>query len=131
MLLRKDLGPLKNAAIRKVDREAGAIRCRFITDIPGQDMIYQQKRLEAEALMANPAIALPEIPHIVAEAALNEVTPFDQAVIILTMAEQWKAISAPIERERMAAKTRIAAATTPAEIEVAAIVDWAAVLPAA
>lgn len=126
MLLSKNLAPLRAAALEKIDNGAGEIRKLFITAVPGQEMVYQQKRLEAEQLMANTEIPVSEIPHIAAEAALNGVTPYDQAVIVLTMSQQWTVVSAQIETMRLAAKAAVGRATNPAAIEQAAIVDWAA-----
>ncbi|WP_353640749.1 hypothetical protein [Mesorhizobium sp. WSM2239] len=114
--------------MQRIDASAGEVRKNFITSVPGQEMVYQQKRVEAEALMAQLDIAHSEIPHIVAEAELNGIEPYDQAVIIITMSEQWKDVSAPIEKMRLGAKAAVTAATTPAEIEAAANVDWGPIL---
>ncbi|TPJ51657.1 MULTISPECIES: hypothetical protein [unclassified Mesorhizobium] len=126
MLLSKNLTPLRAAAVEKIDNSAGEVRKLFITSVPGQEMVYQQKRVEAELLMAQLDISPSEIPHITAEAALNGITPYDQAVIVLTMSEQWTAISAQIETMRLAAKAAVAQATNPAAIEQASNVDWSA-----
>ncbi|RUU75711.1 hypothetical protein [Mesorhizobium sp. M7A.F.Ca.MR.362.00.0.0] len=126
MLLSKNLAPLRAAANTKIDDGAGEVRKRFITAVPGQEMVYQQKRLEAEQLMANPDIATAEIPHIAAEAALNNITSYDQAVVVLTMSEQWTTVSAQIETMRLAAKAAVARAANPAAIEQAATIDWSA-----
>lgn len=127
MLLRKNLAPLRAAALAAIDASAGEFRKNFITAVPGQEMVYQQKRVEAEMLMADADTNPATIPHIVAEAALNGIEPFDQAVIVLTMAEQWTALSALIEGKRLGAKAAVAAATTPAQIDQAAAIDWSAI----
>lgn len=120
----KDLAPLKDAARAEIDRQAGDVRSRFITVVPGQDMVYQEKRLEAEQVAANPEISPAAVPHIAAEAALNGVSLLDQAAVVLTMAEQWTMLSALIEARRHAAKAAVDAATTPALIDVATKIDW-------
>ncbi|ESY35780.1 hypothetical protein NKK48_01630 [Mesorhizobium sp. C386A] len=126
MLLSKNLAPLRAAALEKIDNSAGEVRKRFITSAPGQEMVYQQKRVEAELLMAQLDVAPAEIPHIVAEASLNGITPYDQAVVVLTMSQQWMVISAQIEETRLAAKQAVAAAMNPAAIELASTIDWSA-----
>ena len=123
--LNKDLAPLKAAAIALVDQQAGEVRSRYITVAPGQEMVYLEKRQEAERYIANPSIAPDDILHLTREAALNGITVMDQAEIVLTMARQWKQVSGPIEDMRLSAKKAIDAATTPAEIE-AAMPNWKA-----
>lgn len=122
--LSKNLEPLKTEASAHIDREAERIRGRYITRGSGQAMIYDQKRREAEEFMRNPEISDGEIPHLVAEAAKNEISKYDQAVIYLTMRQQWLTISLIIETKRLAAKAAVMAAQTPAEIEAARVVDW-------
>ncbi|RWM27909.1 MAG: hypothetical protein EOR77_30790 [Mesorhizobium sp.] len=123
-----DLTALQALAKEYIDAQAENVRSRFITLGSGQAMVYQQKRLEAEAYMADPEIAPGEIPHLVREAALNDIPLFDQAVIVLTMAEQWKVVSSYIEDFRLAAKKAVALATTPAAIDVAKQIDWSPIM---
>lgn len=127
LLLSKNLAPLRASAMAEIDTAAGEFRKNFITSVPGQEMVYQQKRVEAELLMANLNVSQAEIPHITAEAALNQITPYDQAVIVLAMAEQWATISAQIETKRLAAKAAVAAAVNPAQIGQAVAIDWSAI----
>lgn len=126
--LSKNLDPLKNKACAEIDGEAENIRGRYITLGSGQAMVYDQKRTEAEAYIAayNAGQTLPqgEIPHLAAEADRNGVSLFDQAVIYLTLRQQWLTVSPIIENARLAAKDAVMAATTPAEIEMAKVIDW-------
>ena len=97
----------KISATRMIDESAELVRGRYITLGSGQAMVYQQKKLEAEMvtqdLEINPAL----VPHIAFEAALNQISLLDQAAIVLTMAEQWKMVSAYIESARLGAKGQI------------------------
>ncbi|QPC91456.1 hypothetical protein [Mesorhizobium sp. INR15] len=127
LLLSKNLEPLRAAAMSEIDVSAGEFRKLFITSIPGQEMVYQQKRVEAELLITDPATAHATIPHIVAEASLNGIEPFDQAVIVLTMAEQWTVLSAQIEAKRLGAKAAVRVASNPAQIRQAAAIDWSSI----
>lgn len=122
--LSTDLTPLRVAATARVDLSAGEVRKLFITDVPGQDMVYQQKLTEAEMVTADPAVPPAQVPHIASEAQLNGISLLDQAAIIVTMSHQWRQVSSVIEATRLAAKQAILDARSPAEIEAAANVDW-------
>lgn len=128
LTLSKNLAPLKVDARRKVDLEAEKVRQFFITPGSGQAMVYREKQIEAEAVVANPSISVSEVPHIAAEAELNQITLLDQAAVILTMAHQWIQISVLIEERRLVAKATVDQATNPIEIEAAAEVDWSDIL---
>ncbi|WP_276122577.1 hypothetical protein [Pararhizobium qamdonense] len=119
-----DLEPIKIAALADIDTQAEAVRGRFMTLGSGQAMVYDQKRDEAETFMENPDIAPGLIPHLVSESVMNGISPFDQAVIYLTMRQIWLTVSPVIEERRLAAKTAVAAATTPAAIYEAQSIDW-------
>lgn len=123
--LRADFSALKRAAEWKIDSEAEEVRKHFITPGSGQAMVYQQKRLEAEMVVADPAINASLVPHIYQEAELNQISLFDQAVIVLTMAYQWQQVSAIIETRRLGAKALVAQAVSPVQINAASIVNWA------
>lgn len=122
--VRDDLSTLKLKLQADIDRGAGEIRLLFITDAPGQDMIYQEKRREAEALQANPAIAHELTPHISGEAAAFDVTRAEKAVEILAQAAAWSSVSAMIETRRLSAKAAVQAATSTFAARGAADVDW-------
>lgn len=114
--------------VSRIDSEAEMIRGRFITLGSGQSIVYAEKRREAEAYMADNDIDLDEIPHLAAEAAMNEIPIAEQAQIVLTMAEQWRAISAAIEFKRLGAKKAVAEVQTLTAL--AAITwDWNDIVP--
>ena len=120
----KDLAPLKLAAQTEVDQQAGEVRKQFITTIPGQEMVYMEKRREAELVLVSEVTDPLLVPHIIAEASLNDRTLTEQAEIILGMATQCSHVSQMIETKRLTAKMAIEAATNPAEIELAKVVEW-------
>ncbi|WP_210339127.1 hypothetical protein [Ensifer sp. ENS04] len=122
--LSKNITALRLAATMAIDTAAEQERGKYLTLGSGQAMVYDQKRREAEEFIANPEISDGEIPHLVAEAAKNQISKYDQAVIYLTMRQQWLTISPIIETKRLAAKSAVAAAQTPTEIEQAQIIDW-------
>lgn len=122
--LKKNLEPLRAQALIRIDAEAEQARGLFMTLGSGQAMVYDQKRYEAEAYMANPEIGAGLIPHLTSESAMNNISVFDQAVIYLTMSQQWLTVSPIIENKRLAAKAAATVATTPAGIDAAASVNW-------
>ncbi|MFK0273632.1 hypothetical protein ACIQUG_08150 [Ensifer sp. NPDC090286] len=121
-----DLVALRADAIGKIDREAEKYRQNFITPGSGQVMAYQQKLAEARAAVAVPPAPEAEIPHIVAEAAIDGVTVATKAAEIIATFEQWQTVSAGIEAKRLGAKKAVAEATTAEAIIAAAIVDYGA-----
>lgn len=84
----------------------------------GQAMTYIEKERQAQMVTedhVNPAL----VPMVAIDAERNGDSLLDAAAVILTMAQYWRFIGPVIEDRRMTAKDRIAAATTPAEIEAA------------
>lgn len=124
LTLRKNLTPLKTEACSKIDREAENVRALFVTMGSGQAMVYQQKLSEAELYLSDQNVSEALISHVVSEANLNGISIYDQAAIIVTMAEQWKTISVLIEELRLSSKKAVQTASNPAEIEAAMAVDW-------
>ncbi|SDA39505.1 hypothetical protein [Sinorhizobium sp. NFACC03] len=121
-----DLAALRADAIRKIDREAEKYRRNFITPGSGQVMAYQQKLAEARAAVADPPAAATEIPHIVAEAAVDGVTVEVKATEIIATFEQWQTISAGIEAKRLGAKKAVTEAATAEAIHTASNVNFGA-----
>lgn len=122
--IRTDLAGLKLELQARIDREAGEARGAYITTVPGQEMIYMEKRREAEMILANLETPPTETPHITEEARLHDVTRYEKAVEVITMAYQWANISPQIEGRRLAAKEAVEAATTVAQARAAAEVAW-------
>lgn len=126
--LSKNLAPLKAAALADIDAQAEATRGLFLTPGSAQAMVYDQKRIEADLYMTDAQTPAHLIPHLLAEAAMNDITPFEQAVEYLTMQQLWLTISPVIETQRLAAKRAVEAATNPAGIEAARNIDWGGIL---
>ncbi|QWY83012.1 hypothetical protein [Rhizobium phage RHph_X66] len=126
--LKVGLATIKAELKAKIDLQAGQLRSLYITTIPGQDMVYMEKRIEAELVVADPALGetltAAEIPHIAREASASGVSRFDKAVEILTIANLWKQIFPMIEERRLSVKSAIDAAVTVAEARAAADADW-------
>jgi hypothetical protein len=122
--LRKGLDPIKQELLDEIDKQAGKIRCKYITTTEGQEMVYSEKRREAEALMLDLELSEAQTPHLTREAVSSGVSRYEKAVEIITMATQWAYISALIEDRRLSAKALINSATSVAEARGFANVDW-------
>lgn len=104
-------------ASRDVDNAAGEARTRFITDVPGQQAVYMEKRAEAIAFISahavSPGSAVPG-PHIAAEAAATGKAPIVLASEVMANANAWLNTYSPaIEAARVGGKAAVDAATTP------------------
>lgn len=122
--VRDNLPALKMKLQAEIDRSAGQVRLLFITDAPGQEMIYQEKRREAETYLADLTLAPEETPHLTAEAAAFGVTRSAKALEIIAQAAAWTSVSALIETRRLAAKANVQAAVSTLAARAAGKVDW-------
>lgn len=115
--LKKDLAPLIAAGEAQIDTLAGICRKKYITVVPGQEMVYSQKREEAELIIANPNVDLHRVPHLAREASTLGISLLDMANAVQAKAAEWLIVSPPIEDTRLTTKAAIRAATSPAEID--------------
>lgn len=99
----------------------GAVRRLFITDLPGQEMVYMAKEIEARAYAAlpSPPPDLTDFPLLAAEVGITAPTASELAALWLGMAAAWRAVAAQIEPLRLTANAAAAAATTPTELATA------------
>lgn len=116
--------------LEKIDDEAGAVRCRFITEAPGQQLTYSRKEAEARAWVAASEPELGDYPFLAAEVGATGLSAGDAAAAIIAAADQWAQIGAAIEGARIAAKRAVSEAATVTDKIAAAAVDWEAVIGA-
>jgi hypothetical protein len=114
-----ELDLYKAEAAKTVKSVVGNARLNYITDLPGQDAIYQAKEAEAKAYLAEAAPVLADYPLLGAETGITAANPTELANLWLTMGNQWRSVAALIEAARMTASGAISGATTAAEIEAA------------
>ncbi|WP_052119851.1 hypothetical protein [Inquilinus limosus] len=131
--LTKDLVPLKEAAIAKIDAEAEIARSRYLTDGVGQTLVYQLKIEEATAVVrADQAdisrgafpVLFAEVGITVPETGVEADDIYAVAQVVLNVRAQWQTAVAGIEGLRLSAKRNITEASTPREIEVACNIAW-------
>ena len=104
-------------AVRRINEAAGQTRLRFITDIPGQEMIYKAKLDEARAYLSGPEPeSLDAFPLIAAEVGITAPDAFQIAMIWLWMAEIWVQAAAQIEAIRLQGTAGVQAAQSLDEI---------------
>ena len=121
------LADFKLEAHAQIDKAAGDIRSRFITLGGGMDMVYGEKRREAEALMADTNLSASETPHLQVEAAKFGVERFEIATTIIIKAYEWANVSAKIEEIRVWQKHLVDESTTVPQVKAAATIDWSPV----
>lgn len=104
-------------AIDAINRVRGDARTRFITSIPGQDMVYMEKEREAREWVAARATDSnapdpDEYPHLANEVGTTAPDMDAVAQVYLNMAAMFRTFSAIIEGEAMAALNAVEAAPT-------------------
>lgn len=109
------------AAKAAINAAVTQVRQLFITDLPGQQMVYLAKEEEAKAYTAlpSPPPDLSAFPLLSAEIGITAPTAADLAALWLSMATAWRTIAALIEPLRLSAKAAVEVATTPEQIAAA------------
>lgn len=95
----------REKAVEKINRLRGQTRKRFITSIPGQDLVYAEKERVARAWMTQytstgeePDPAEFGAIHAEVGPGLTGETAYQVAYIYIFMSEQWRQLSPVIER---------------------------------
>jgi len=107
-------------ALAEIDRRAGEERAKYLTDILGQELVYQAKREEAEAWIGAGQPGEPEPADYLiasAEASACGRTLAAQLGIYAAESAAWKALAGAMEGVRMAAKEAVRTAASASEIE--------------
>lgn len=114
-----ELAAIKARASAHVNETIGQRRLDFITDGPGQEMIYREKVAEAERYMVERPDDLDAYPFLAAEIGIT--APDAEALVSLWLARArtWKAIGGQLEAIRQGALIAIGAATEPVGVDVA------------
>lgn len=105
--------------IARMNASIGAIRMRFITSLPGQDMIYKAKEDEARLYLSlDPAPeTLADFPFIAAETGVLAPTAYEVAQIWLYMGYQWRGAAAMLEGLRTTTSNALKTATSVAAMD--------------
>jgi hypothetical protein len=108
-----DLIRAKSAGKQSVDYIIKQARLLFVTDIPGQEMIYLRKEQEArEFVLLDPVpVDLSEFPFIAVEIGITGQTATEVAQVFLNLASAWKMIGATLEGLRLQAYADVMSCT--------------------
>jgi hypothetical protein len=117
-LVRVSHAALIRDKVAEANRLIGDTRLQFITEIPGQQMVYSAKEAEARDYLAQPTEpdSLVDYPFIAAECVATGLDAYFVAQIFINLAAQWRYIGARLEGLRIASCDALKAATSPAEI---------------
>lgn len=116
-----NLDDQRKAALLLIRDMVGAVRRLFITDLPGQEMVYMAKEAEARAYAALSSAPpdLTNFPLLAAEVGITAPTAAELAALWLAMASAWRAVAAQIEPLRLTASASVIAATSEGQINTA------------
>jgi hypothetical protein len=115
-IIRRDLDTLKKRGIARVNAVAGEVRKLYVTQIPGQEMLYIAKEAEAKSYLNDPAPDMSNYPLISAEVGKTAPDAVGVAYTYATLAVQWRQIAAALESIRLGAIYAIEEADSVAEI---------------
>lgn len=105
------LAKVKIVAQAHIDIKAGEIRSKYITTIPGQAEVYQEKYDQAvDYITNNYPVDTSPYPMIQAEANATGYTPTQSADAIVAQRSTWLGNMSSIEEERRRGKVNIEAA---------------------
>jgi len=118
-----ELKTYKAEMTSRVDEITGSARLLFITDIPGQGMIYSAKEREAvqyleldplgTSLIVDPAL----FPFIFSEVGSTGGSSYEVAQVFINLSHQWRFIGSQLEQMRVGHKAQIGAATSLAAVD--------------
>lgn len=109
----------REAARAYVNETIGQRRLDYITDGPGQEMIYREKVAEAERYMVERPDKLDAYPFLAAEIGVTAPDAEALAILWLARARAWKVIGGQLEAIRQGALIAIGLATEAVEVDVA------------
>jgi len=124
----ENLEDQKVLAIQFLNKKAGAVRGQYITITPGQDAVYLSKVEEAKAYQraeaAGQVIDEGDYPHLSGEVGITATDLSGVASVVLAKRNEWIAVSANIESQRLGATKSIRAAATLEQVFAAIKVSW-------
>lgn len=109
----------KRRMIHLVNRAIGDVRRRYITDIPGQEMLYIRKEEEARRFLDDLNPDPEHYPLVMAEVGITGETAFQVATIYVMMGRELINTAAPLETLRLSTVLAIETAETFEAVEAA------------
>lgn len=105
------LAEARAIALARITALRGQARLAFITDIPGQEMLYQTKISEALAYVSDPDPVPAEYPLLMSEVGVTAPSAIEVAQVFLNLNAIWRQVAAAIDAACFAAQAAIAATT--------------------
>lgn len=96
-----ELATLRADGIRQINQMIGEVRARYITVMPGQEMIYLRKEVEARGFMSETEPDLANYAFIGREIGITAATGYEVAQVILNMSDMWLYVGSQLEALRM------------------------------
>lgn len=109
----------KSVGVAQINTSAAAVRARYITILPGQEMIYLAKESEALRYLAEAPATLDGYPMLAGEIGITAPSAYELAQLWANMAVLWRGIAAQIEAIRLAGVYAVEAAADTAGISAA------------
>ncbi|MCG5240438.1 hypothetical protein ACIU1J_02195 [Azospirillum doebereinerae] len=122
--LAADLAAVQDEAAKRVNREAGEARARFITVTIGQEGTYLEKAREAQAFLTDPNPYPASYPYLTAEAEHIGQSIATRAALVAATTAAWTLINARIEGLRQGALQMIRDAEAPSAVTALFPIDW-------
>lgn len=88
--LSAELDSARNDALAAITVLRGRARLAYITDLPGQDMLYIAKAEEAKAYLADPEPDPADYPLVMSEVGVTAPTPYEVAQIFANLNALWR-----------------------------------------
>lgn len=85
-----ELAAAQQAALRQITAIRGKARLGYITDLPGQDMLYMAKAEEARAYLADAAPDPADYPLVMSEVGITASTAYEVAQIFANLNALWR-----------------------------------------
>ena len=114
-----DLAQAKVNAKVQITAIRGQARLVYITDLPGQDMLYTAKYEEAGRYVTDPAPVQQDYPLILSEVGVTAETPLEVAQIFLNLNALWRQAAGAIDAACFGTEAAVDAAQDQAEIDAA------------
>ena len=108
--LEAELTEAKTLAMREITTMRGKMRMVYITDIPGQDMLYMAKMEEARAYVAAAHPDIADFPLIESEVGVTAPTADEVAQVFLNLNALWRDAAGQIDAACFQAEGAVMAA---------------------
>lgn len=107
----------RKTGIERINDMIGTVRAKYITVIPGQEMVYLRKESEAQSFILATDPVLTDYAFISSEVGITAATGYEVAQVILNMSNMWTYVGSALESLRMIYSNGINSASSKAAIE--------------